>query len=46
MPEVANINVVRVLVPTDRADEARQILAQPVDLPADGESDGNGDDTP
>jgi len=43
MPDVANIDVVRVLVPTDRAEEARTILAQPVDLPADGESDGNGE---
>ncbi len=37
MPDVRNFNVVRVLVPADRAEEARRLLAQSVELPADAE---------
>jgi len=37
MPDVRSFAVVRVLVPKDQAEEARRILAQPVDLPPDAE---------
>jgi hypothetical protein len=32
MPDVSNINTVQVLVPTERAEEARAVVAQPVEL--------------
>jgi len=32
--------VIEVVVPAERADEARRILAEPVGLPEDGESEG------
>ena len=32
MPNVSNFNTVQVLVPTERAEEARAVVAQPVEL--------------
>jgi putative signal transducing protein len=37
LPNVRSFAVVRVLVPRDRAEEARRILARPHDLPEDAE---------
>ena len=39
LPNVRSFSVVRVLVPKERAAEARRILAHPDPLPEDGESD-------
>ncbi len=45
LPDVRAFNVVRVLVPAERAEEARRLLAQSVELPADAEaSEGEGSD--
>lgn len=46
MPDVRNFSVVRVLVPTARAAEAREVIARPVELPPDadvGDEDGEGE---
>ena len=39
MPNVRSFSVVRVLVPKERAADARRILAHPDPLPEDGESE-------
>ena len=39
LPNVRSFAVVRVLVPKDRMDEARRVLAQGQPLPEDGESE-------
>jgi hypothetical protein len=39
LPNVRSFAVVRVLVPRDRMDEARRVLAQGQPLPEDGESE-------
>jgi len=39
VPSVRSFALVRVLVPAERADEARRILAEPVGLPEDVESE-------
>jgi hypothetical protein len=44
MPDVRNFNVVRVLVPTGRAAEARDLIAQPVELPPDAEVAEDGEE--
>jgi hypothetical protein len=46
MPDVSNFNTVQVLVPTDRADEARQIVAQPVELEEGADVPGTEPETP
>ena len=40
LPSVRSFSVVRVVVPADRIDEARLVLGQPAELPADAE-EGN-----
>lgn len=42
MPDVRNLAVVRVLVPTGRAAEARRVLAEAAPLPPDAEPPGEG----
>lgn len=43
MPDVRSLSLVRVLAPADRAEEARELLAAPVDLPEDAdEASGDG----
>jgi hypothetical protein len=43
LPKVRSFAVVRVLVPQEREEEARRVLAEPVDLPEDAEpADGDG----
>ena len=37
MPSVRALSLVRVLVPAERAEEARRLLQERVDLPEDGE---------
>ena len=37
MPSVRALSLVRVLVPAERAEEARRLLAERADLPEDGE---------
>jgi len=46
MPDVRSLSLVRVLAPADRADEARRVLATPVDLPEDADeaTDADGRD--
>jgi hypothetical protein len=39
LPNVRSFSVVRVLVPREKVDEARSILAHPEPLPEDGESE-------
>jgi hypothetical protein len=46
MPKVSNFNLVRVLVPSERADEARAIVAQPVELAEGEEVPGEDPDAP
>lgn len=41
LPDVRSFAVVRVLVPVERAEEARRILAEPLYLPEDGEEAGD-----
>jgi len=43
MPDVRSLSLVRVLAPADRADEARRLLAAPVDLPEDADEAPAGD---
>ena len=43
MPKVSNFNLVRVLVPSERADEARVLVAQPVELAEDADVPGEED---
>jgi len=43
MPDVRALSLVRVLAPADRVQEARDLLAAPVDLPEDAdEAEGEG----
>jgi len=43
MPDVRSLSLVRVLAPADRAQEAHDLLAAPVDLPEDAdEAKGEG----
>jgi hypothetical protein len=43
MPDVRSLALVRVLTPADRADEARRVLATPVDLPEDADEAPGGE---
>jgi hypothetical protein len=43
LPKVRSFAVVRVLVPKEREEEARRVLAEAVDLPEDAESADGGD---
>ena len=40
LPNVRSFSVVRVMVPADRAEEARRLLAHPAPLPDDAEPSG------
>jgi hypothetical protein len=40
VPSVRSLAIVRVLVPADRAEEARLLLAEGAEPPPDGESEG------
>jgi hypothetical protein len=44
LPNVRSFAVVRVLVPAEQAEAARQLLAQPVDMPPDIELVGSEDE--
>jgi hypothetical protein len=44
MPDVRSLSLVRVLAPAERAEEARRVLAAPVDLPEDADEAAPGDD--
>jgi hypothetical protein len=44
MPDVRSLSLVRVLTPAERAEEARRVLAAPVDLPEDADEAAPGDD--
>jgi hypothetical protein len=46
LPSVRSFAVVRVLVPAERAEEARWLLAQPAGLPDDAFDDDPGDEQP
>ena len=40
LPSVRSFAVVRVLVPAERADEARRVLSEPAEPPEDAEDEG------